>query len=86
MLHKYRKTSDISAERFDGSDEMVSKYELMTVSFPEGKETSMYVLTTRHEGLTQIKVGDYIATDADGEHWVIDKDIFERTYERCDDR
>ena len=28
--------------------------------------------------------GDYIATGVDGEHWAIDQDIFERTYERCD--
>ena len=84
MLKKYRKKTTIKAEQFDGSDEMVSKYDLMTVSFPSGNETSMYVLTTRHEGLVQIKIGDYIATDADGEHWVIDKDVFKRTYERMD--
>lgn len=42
------------------------------------------MLHTR-EGLTAIKkYGDYIATGVDGEHWVIDQDIFERTYERCD--
>ena len=28
------------------------------------------------------KYGDYIAIGVNGEHWVIDQDIFERTYER----
>ena len=31
-----------------------------------------------------ISIGDWIATGIDGEHWAIDKDIFERTYERLD--
>ena len=31
-----------------------------------------------------LHIGDYIATGVDGEHWAIDQDIFERTYERCD--
>lgn len=29
----------------------------------------------------KLNAGDYIATGIDGEHWAIDKDIFEKTYE-----
>ena len=36
------------------------------------------------EGNMKLNAGDYIATGIDGEHWAIDKNIFERTYERCD--
>lgn len=32
----------------------------------------------------KLNAGDYIATGIDGEHWAIDQDIFERTYERVD--
>ena len=32
----------------------------------------------------KLNAGDYIATDVDGEHWAIDQDIFEQTYERVD--
>lgn len=44
MLHKYRKTALIEAEQFDGSDEMIEKYDI------EASVTifiSQYVLTTK---------------------------------------
>ncbi len=87
MLHKYRKTALIEAEQFDGTKEMKSKYQIvdkaeLTSAYYLGG--SRYFLPTR-EGLMAInKYEDYIATGVDGDHWVIDQDIFERTYERCD--
>lgn len=87
MLHKYKKTVPIKAEQFDGTKEMKDKYQIVdkaefTSAYYQGG--SRYFLPTR-EGLTAInKYGDYIATGVDGEHWAIDQDIFERTYERCD--
>lgn len=78
MLHKYRKTALIEAEQFDGSDEMIEKYDIevsVTIFI------SQYVLSTK-EGPMYVHTGDYIATGVDGEHWAIDQDIFERTYER----
>lgn len=88
MLHKYRKKVLIEAERFDGTAEMKSKYNIMdratlgSAYYYSGGQR--YWLPTK-EGLMAIgKIGDYIATGVDGEHWSIDKDIFERTYERCD--
>ncbi|MDC6077460.1 hypothetical protein PPJ95_07790 [Limosilactobacillus reuteri] len=84
MLHTYRKTALIEAEQFDGTKDkyqIVDKAELTYAYYQGG---SRYFLPTR-EGLTAInKYGDYIATGVDGEHWVIDQDIFEQTYERCD--
>lgn len=80
MKCKYRKTATIQAEQFDGSDEMIGKYNI------EASKTlfiSQYVLPTK-EGPMYVHTGDYIATGVEGEHWAIDKDIFERTYERCD--
>ena len=80
MLHKYRKIVPIEAEQFDGSDEMIEKYDI------EASVTifiSQYVLTTK-EGPMYVHTGDYVATGIDGEYWAIDQDIFERTYERVD--
>lgn len=36
------------------------------------------------EGNMSLHLGDYIATGVNGEHWCVDKDIFEKTYERVD--
>ncbi|MBB1080224.1 hypothetical protein H5S09_02765 [Limosilactobacillus sp. STM2_1] len=80
MLHKYRKTATIQAEQFDGSDEMIEKYDI------EASVTifiSQYILHTK-EGPMYVHIGDYIATGVEGEHWAIAPDIFEKTYERCD--
>ena len=85
MLHKYRKTVLIEAEQFDGTKEMKDKYQIvdkavLTSAYYQGG--SRYFLPTR-EGLTAInKYGDYIATGINGEHWVIDQDIFELNYVR----
>lgn len=36
------------------------------------------------EGDMEVKPFAYIATGIDGEHWAIDKDVFEHTYERVE--
>lgn len=81
MLHTYRKTALIEAEQFDGSKEMMSKYDI------ERGETGIgyyeYYLPT-NEGNMVFLEGDWIATGIEGEHWAIDKKIFKRTYERVD--
>lgn len=85
MLHEYRKKTTIKAEQFDGSDEMIEKYGILTDS---GFTTSnswfrWFVLPTK-EGNMAFNEGDYIATGVEGEHWAIDKDVFEHTYERVE--
>ena len=76
MLHKYRKTALIEAEQFDDSDEMIRRYRIKYYS--PGNEYSFYT----KEGASILNIGDWIATGIDGEHWRIESDIFERTYER----
>ena len=80
MLKEYRKTATIKAEQFDGSIEMAQKYNIERGDTGAGYE---YYLPT-NAGDMAFNEGDYIATGVDGEHWVIDQDIFERTYERVD--
>ena len=54
--------------------------------FPETTDFSRCVVHTikTKNGDMEVKPYDYIVTNADGEHWAIDKDIFEKTYERVE--
>ena len=86
MLKEYRKTATIKAEQFDGSREACIKYPIFVAGFRIEMVSSNSVpceLKTK-EGNMSLHLGDYIATGVDGEHWAIDQDTFERTYERCD--
>ena len=84
MLHKFRKTATIEAEQFDGSTDMMLKYDIK--ANPDGHYFGgfpLYTLPTR-EGKMSVDQGDWIATEINGEHWVIADYIFRKTYERCD--
>ena len=83
MLHTYRKTATIQAERFDGSIKQITRYKVHIVGPTSRCDTSYFLLPTK-EGNMKLNVGNYIATGVNGEHWAIDQDIFERTYERVD--
>lgn len=77
MIKTYRKTATIKAEQFDGSDEMVDKYELIDAGTILGTHhTELLYLT----GSGKVDVGDWIATGVDGEHWPISDDVFRKTY------
>lgn len=82
MLHKYRKTVLIEAEQYRGTVKQQRKYGILRVQKPLLIAPKDYLITI--EGKMIVKIGDYIATDVDGEYWAIDQDIFERTYERVD--
>ncbi|WP_331252036.1 hypothetical protein [Limosilactobacillus reuteri] len=73
------------AEQFTGLPKQVAKYHLKILGPTTilEKKPEEFILPTK-EGDMTINKGDYIATGVDGEHWAIDKDIFERTYERVD--
>lgn len=75
---KYKKKALIVAEQFDGSDEMIDKYDIDVISLEPGYQ--WYELETL-EGDMNIQVGDWIATGAEGEYYAINKDIFNKTYE-----
>ena len=89
MLHKYRKIALIEAEQVLTRAEaehyqLTLSWDPMSLNcgepwFPEDGGTGY--LDTK-EGPMRVHKGDYIATGVDGEHWAIDQDIFERTYER----
>lgn len=75
MIKIYRKTATIKAEQFDGSNEMADKY---GIEFDEAYIFSFRLDTL--EGWIGIRIGDWIATGINGEHWAIANDIFKKTY------
>lgn len=77
MIKVYRTTDTIKAEQFDGSDEMVDKYELIDAGTMLGTHHSPELYLT---GSRKIDVGDWIATGANGDHWSIADDVFKKTY------
>ena len=83
MLHKYRKRVPIEAEQFNGSTKQIARYKVHIVGPTSWGDTSYFLLPTK-EGNMKLNAGDYIATGVDGEHWAIDKNIFERTYKKVD--
>lgn len=77
MIKIYCKTATINAEQFDGSDNMVNKYELIDAGTMLGTHHSPELYLT---GSGKLNVGDWIATGVNGEHWSIADDVFKKTY------
>ncbi|MBZ3776471.1 hypothetical protein K9P40_05195 [Lentilactobacillus otakiensis] len=83
MIKIYRKTATIMAEQFDGSQKMIKKYGIED-SADSGYNDSDWedegLCIPTKKGYLRINNGDWIATSIDGEHWVIQDDIFKKTY------
>ncbi|WP_324285511.1 DUF1642 domain-containing protein [Lactiplantibacillus plantarum] len=77
MIKVYRKTATIRAEQFDGSNEMIDKYELIDAGTMLGTHHSPELYLT---GSGKVGVGDWIATGVNGEHWAVTDDVFKKTY------
>lgn len=96
MMTKYRKKTLIEAEQFDGSDEMIKKYPIGVMptmmidqfadpnDFKNWSEPSFRIKTL--EGNMRLRVGDWIATGVDHEHWAIADEIFKKTYEEVENK
>ncbi|WP_119325691.1 hypothetical protein [Companilactobacillus musae] len=86
MIKKYRKKVPIQAEQFDGSTEMINRYNIRTNTVykldPEDEsfnETVPYQIETL-EGWIELRLNYWIAEGVSGEHWAIADDIFKKTY------
>lgn len=65
----------VKAEQFNESNEMISKYHIdydRAYSLPFRIETPA--------GWVGMKVGDWIVTGDNGEHWTIEDNMYKRTY------
>ncbi|MGK4094441.1 hypothetical protein AB0X79_07970 [Pediococcus pentosaceus] len=72
MLKEYRKTTTIKAEQFDGSDEMIDKYDIRIA--PLSKKFEFRTPCRNY----QLDVGDWIIIDG---YYVLSDEIFKKTYE-----
>lgn len=77
MQKQYRKTANILAEQFDGSKEMMDKYDIISTTWDKGVQT--YEIGTI-EGRMELVKGSWIATGHNGDHWAIKNVIFKQTY------
>ncbi|WP_338327790.1 hypothetical protein [Lactiplantibacillus pentosus] len=77
MIKVYRTTATIKAEQFDGSNEMIERYDMGFQLAPNDKGGA--IIKTL-EGDLLVHVGDWIATGVNGEHWPIADDVFKKTY------
>ncbi|QHJ74876.1 hypothetical protein [Lactobacillus phage JNU_P2] len=78
-MAKYVKTVPIEAEQFDGSKQMIDKYELghrRDYEKPWIDQTTIWTL----EGEMQVIKGDWLVVGVNGEHWAIKDEIFKKTY------
>jgi len=81
MIKTYRKTATIEAEQFDGSDEMIIRYQIGVSygGYVEDKPSYLFTINTL-EGQMSLKVGDWIATGVKDERWAIADDVFKASY------
>lgn len=92
MEKEFKRIINIKAEIFDGSREMMEKYNIYDKSdnytskinlknTNEIDDKDKYYFINTIEGDMFFKKGYYIATGSEGEHWVIEPDIFKINYE-----
>ncbi|GEO59596.1 hypothetical protein [Companilactobacillus bobalius] len=80
MIKTYRKVATIKAEQFDGSNEMVNRYDIKTGEKYLIRSANCHFILPTLEGGEFLYIGNWIATGIDGEHWIIQDDIFKKTY------
>lgn len=73
----------IEAEQFDGSEEMIDRLlgtDYIVPNMGVDDETESDLLFATKGGFLELRVGDWIATGVNGEHWPIADDVFKKTY------
>lgn len=73
----YKMRKPVKAEQFDGSTAMMQLYSLERGD--TGADYQYY-----GDGLT-VDEGDWILTDAQGNHWTMSDELFQKEFERCDE-
>lgn len=80
MIRVYFK-QPFQAEQFDGSDEMIDKYDIINTQLAStamGFEGAYFLPTM--EGELRVNIGDWIASGVEDESWAIADDVFKKTY------
>ncbi len=93
MYHTYRKTATVEAKLFEPGDEdgLAIPDENHLPSFlkgnPEAWQPGMeipYLSTLENQRHFGLFGRYYVCNGIEGERWLVEKDIFEKTYERVD--
>lgn len=86
MIRKYSMEIIIEAEQYDCSDEVIDKYDLKAPNGGSLRDEDGILVNKRYaristpEGKILLQQGDWIATGAGGEHWIIKNNVFKQTY------
>ena len=86
-MAKYIKTGTTEFEQFDGSDEIIEKYDIrkdteyLISDDPLEYQIAPYQIESL-EGWLNLNVGDWIATGVEGEHWPVKDEIFQKVYKK----
>lgn len=76
-IFSYKMRQPVQAEQFDGSTAMAKRYSLEVGETADGFR--------RYYGDDwSIDKGDWILTDAQGNHWTMSDELFQKEFERCD--
>lgn len=74
-VERYQLRQPVCAERFDGSDDMMERYSLERGDTGAGYQYYGKDLT--------VDEGEWILTDAQGNHWTMSDVLFQKEFERC---
>ena len=81
-MNKYCKKGTVEAEQFDGSQKMITKYD-MSVGDIWGNKNRFSFLNPSGSMMLFIEISDYIVFDAQSQEYsVIPKNKFEAMYEK----
>lgn len=76
-IKQYQMRQSVRAEQFNGSLAMMERYSLQRGDTGAGYQYY-------GDGLT-VDEGDWILTDAQGNHWTMSDELFQKEFERCDE-
>ena len=82
-MAQYRKTALVEAEQFLPDEGKIPAGVISDGPGDPRKNARFSWIVASIEGNHYAKSGDYILTGIKGEKWVVDKDIFEATYEKA---
>ncbi len=76
-MKTYRKTATVEAKIFEPGDEVG----IRSIKTKDGLEETPYISTLENQHHYGEFYKNYICTGINGERWLVEKSIFEQTYE-----
>ena len=83
-MKTYRKTATVKAKIFEKGDEDGMQTIHLTADFPSPLYQTPYISTLKNQKHFGKFGKHYLCVGIDGERWLVDKNIFERTYKEIE--